>query len=123
MRPHASVLGAVAALLLAPGPGSAQPNCKKGIPCGNSCISASKVCRIGQAPAPDTAKPAPRSPAPTAAAAVSTDSSWVASFADGVFFKAECPAALDLAPANRRYFRSEQLAAAAGYRRSKVPGC
>ncbi|EPU3936565.1 hypothetical protein ACVWYD_003150 [Morganella morganii] len=24
-------------------------NCKKGIPCGNSCISANKVCRIGTA--------------------------------------------------------------------------
>lgn len=25
----------------------AQKNCKKGIPCGNSCISATKTCRIG----------------------------------------------------------------------------
>ena len=28
-------------------------NCRKGIPCGNSCISANKTCRIGSyAPAP-----------------------------------------------------------------------
>src|SRR5687768_5438182 len=27
------------------------PNCKKGIPCGNSCIAANKTCRIGTLPA------------------------------------------------------------------------
>lgn len=26
---------------------AAQKNCKKGIPCGNSCIAADKVCRVG----------------------------------------------------------------------------
>lgn len=28
-------------------PAYAQKNCRKGIPCGNSCISAKKTCRIG----------------------------------------------------------------------------
>ena len=28
-------------------PANAQKNCTKGIPCGNTCISASKVCRVG----------------------------------------------------------------------------
>jgi len=31
----------------------AQKSCKKGIPCGNSCIAANKVCRIGS-PATDS---------------------------------------------------------------------
>src|SRR6188768_2182155 len=38
---------------------SAQPNCKKGIPCGNSCIAANRVCHK------EPAKPKPH---------VSTDS-------------------------------------------------
>ena len=29
----------------------AQRNCRKGIPCGNTCISATKVCRIGSSTA------------------------------------------------------------------------
>ena len=37
----------------------AAKNCRKGIPCGNSCIAANKVCHIG---APRTATPRTRSP-------------------------------------------------------------
>lgn len=45
-------------LFLLPQIGAAQPNCRKGIPCGNSCISASKVCRIGSPnPAAPTTSP------------------------------------------------------------------
>jgi deoxyribonuclease I len=39
-------------------------NCRKGIPCGNSCISASKTCRIGTysvAPTPKSKKSTPTS--------------------------------------------------------------
>lgn len=44
-------------------------NCRKGIPCGNSCISANKTCRIGSSSAPSTPRyVAPRviAPAPIA---------------------------------------------------------
>ncbi len=34
--------------------GAEARNCKKGIPCGNSCISASKTCRIGGGPTSTT---------------------------------------------------------------------
>lgn len=51
------------------------------------------------------------------------DSAWVGSRVDQVFYRSECAAAKELAPANRRYFRSEDEAIAAGYRRSRVPGC
>ena len=40
------LLTLVLGLLLAV-PAEAQKNCTKGIPCGNTCISASKVCRVG----------------------------------------------------------------------------
>ncbi|WP_221801879.1 SH3 domain-containing protein [Oceanobacter mangrovi] len=36
---------------------SYSKNCKKGIPCGNSCISASKVCRIGTYSTPNYSSP------------------------------------------------------------------
>ena len=116
-------------------------NCRKGIPCGNSCISASKVCRIGSGTARSAAEPmtppappvtptqlAPSpeaSPAPREAQPPPTTEAypWIGSFADGIYFRAGCPAALDLAPPNRRYFASEPDARNGGYRRSRVPGC
>jgi hypothetical protein len=52
-----------------------------------------------------------------------SDSAWVGSVADGVYFWGTCSAAQDLAPANRRYFASEAAAVAEGYRRSRTPQC
>jgi hypothetical protein len=37
-------------ILLIPSLLSAQRNCKKGILCGNTCISATKVCHVGTTP-------------------------------------------------------------------------
>ena len=116
----------------------AQRNCRKGIPCGNTCISASKVCRIGSGSsrepepmAPPAARPtaepaalAPQAaPAAQPAPAPDTQYPWIGSFADGIYFRAGCPAALDLAPTNRRYFSTEVAAQDAGYRKSRVPDC
>jgi hypothetical protein len=50
------------ALLLLASSLEAQKNCTKGIPCGNTCISASKVCRVGS---PNAV--VPRAAAPTKA--------------------------------------------------------
>lgn len=47
MKRHLVVTAAVA-LLVAYHPHADAKRCRKGIPCGNSCISASKTCRIGQ---------------------------------------------------------------------------
>ncbi len=52
---------------------TAAANCKKGIPCGNSCIAANKVCRIGSSSA--TSQPDPRLGAPTAGLSSSSPSS------------------------------------------------
>jgi hypothetical protein len=135
--PRVVLLTAMGILLLAHA--VAAQNCKKGIRCGNTCISASKVCHIGSsAPAPAPAyTPPPAAPQPLVsnpAAPVTqadppgladSDSEfpWLGSVADGVYFQRTCPAAQDLAPANRRYFRTHQEAEGAGFRRSRTPGC
>ena len=103
----------------------AQPNCKKGKPCGNTCIAQNKTCRVG---APSAATPRPAAaPAPAAQSlsgrSAPSSAPWVASIADGVYFRRSCTPAQDLAPANRRYFATEQEAKDAGYRRSRSTGC
>ncbi len=40
-----------------------------------------------------------------------------------VYFRARCAPAQDLAPVNRRYFRSSREAERSGYRRSRTRGC
>jgi hypothetical protein len=139
------VIGLVALITATAAPVEAQKNCRKGIPCGNTCISASKVCRIGSAtarsageqPTPPPARPSaapaslaptPQTPAPSrpeveSPTSTAADYPWIGSFADGIYFRADCSAALDLAPTNRRYFASEAVAEGAGYRRSRVSGC
>ncbi len=58
---------AIAAVLaLSAGSAFAAPNCKTGIPCGNSCISKDKVCHKGTTTA-SSAAPV-KAPAPAAAA-------------------------------------------------------
>ena len=48
-------------LLLAAAPAVAQKNCTKGIPCGKTCISATKTCRVGTpSSTPPTVKSADR---------------------------------------------------------------
>jgi hypothetical protein len=46
------VIAAVAALAFAT-TASAAPHCTKGVPCGDSCIAAGKVCHIAPPPAPN----------------------------------------------------------------------
>jgi hypothetical protein len=106
----------------------AQPRCKKGIPCGNSCISATKVCRIGSADPPPP--PPPSSPilpmiSPRSLYDSSTQpqSMWVGSVDGEVYYYAGCPTAAKLTPDERIYFKSEEQARAARYRRSRAKGC
>jgi Adenosine deaminase len=122
-------------------------NCKKGKPCGNSCIPVTSQCHIGSAspvyrPSASPVVPTPVetrvNSQPPVQSGVATSGSptqspvtcggdpvwpWVSSYADGVYFRATCTAAQDLSPANRRYFPTEEAAQAAGYRRSKTPDC
>jgi hypothetical protein len=103
----------------------AQRNGRKGIPCGNTCISADKVCHV-ITPAVAPTPIAPSSGRTLVGTTTTADSGtpaatagefpWVGSLADGVYFRAYCAPAQDLAPANRRYFRMVQDAERAGFR-------
>lgn len=54
----------VVAVALAPEQASAQRNCTRGIPCGNTCIAAGLTCRVGTTPPPPPPKPAAAPAAP-----------------------------------------------------------
>ncbi len=126
-------------LLLLTTRGAAQHSCKKGIPCGNSCISASKVCHVGTTPkSVDSSKTAPTTSSSTPQLFLSPSNQaaiggyrpgdeavrvWIGSKADKVYFRDGCSAALDLDVDNRAMFPSTAAAEAAGYRRSRVPDC
>ena len=108
-------------LLVLASPADAQKNCKKGIPCGNSCISAKKVCRIGGG---GDYRPASRSPALGIVDASGETSEWVANSQNGkTYYRASCPAAYAIAADDRIYFKTEKAAKKAGYKRSKERGC
>lgn len=109
----------IALLMPVAGQLAAQKVCKKGKPCGNSCIAQSYTCHVGE---PAETSPQPEAQ-PLTTAAPAWDGDWVASLADSVYFKASCDAAQDLRPLNKRYFPTEAKAKAAGFRRSRVKGC
>lgn len=109
----------VVALLLPFVSAEAQKNCKKGIPCGNSCISATKTCRIGS---PTTATRANTAQEVASADSYSSDG-WVASTRGNTYYRAGCSGANKLSSANKVYFATEELARAAGYTRSRTKGC
>lgn len=126
---RALVLGVVAGIILAQ-PIHAQKRCKKGIPCGNTCIAANKTCHVG-APSTTPARPLlgqtarpdgrPLPPQPTAP--VTTKGMWVASSQGTKYYRATCPAAKRLSPANWVYFKTEEDAQRSGYDRSTSQGC
>ena len=115
----------VIGFLFFPDTAAAQRNCKKGIPCGNSCISADKVCRIGQAPAP---KPSAEPTAQTLTSRASsisapTNGPWVASVDGTVYYRSECATAMKLSEDERIYFDTEIDAKIQGFKRSKARNC
>lgn len=110
------------ALLIAASPLDAQKVCKKGKPCGNSCIAQDKVCRI--APAPD--RPTPEkvpAPAESPGNTPPSDMQFIASSRGKVYYWKGCNAWQSLSPSNRVYFRTQQEAEGAGYRPSGQTGC
>jgi len=56
-----ALFGLLGASLLVVGNADGQKNCRKGIPCGNTCIAANKVCHVGT-PANPPAAPPPCAP-------------------------------------------------------------
>jgi hypothetical protein len=112
----------IVALLLPIGAGHAQKNCRKGIPCGNSCIAANKVCRIG------TPRPVVQSVAVDSGVSARTDTAqqtaaWVGSSRGSTYYRSGCAGARKLSPRNLIYFKTEEDAQHAGYRHSVQRGC
>src|SRR5207245_7339315 len=99
--------------LLALSNAEAQKNCRKGIPCGNTCIAANKVCRIGTPSARPTTSPAP-APSDSTAVAPTNNTAWVASSRGHTYYRRGCSTANRLSPANLMYFRTEEEAQRAG---------
>lgn len=116
---------AVAGVAVLPASAEAQRSCKKGIPCGNSCISPTKTCRIGiggEASKPDTAS--------TKAAIIlraladyESRNAWVANVDGPVYYPISCRPAQMILPEEAVYFDTELDALKAGFRRSKAKGC
>jgi len=119
----------------------AQRNCKKGIPCGGSCISPSKTCRIGTSPAPAPARASTSdtllsdgTPIPRLLGARRTSDAappppvglydWIANVDGVVYYSRFCEVAKErVLPDEAVYFRNEEDAQRAGYKRSKAKGC
>jgi len=100
----------------------AQKICKKGKPCGNTCIAMDKQCHVGSpsAPAPTTA-PAPVPLTSTGEADASAP--WVASPQGHTYYKnvSSCKGGQQLK--SKIYFKDEKSAEAAGYARSSQKTC
>jgi len=99
-----------------------QKNCRKGIPCGNSCIAANRVCRSGTPTTRPTTSPAPARSDSTVNAPTN-NMVWVASSRGHTYYRRGCSTARRLSPANVIYFRTEEEAQRAGYSRSRSRGC
>lgn len=121
---------AVVLTLVCAGSVEAQPNCRKGKPCGNTCIAQNRTCRI--APAGESA---PRRPAqgssqallamPATGAPVDSLLPWVAAEDRRLYFASACAGAAAIPAGQRRYFRGEDNLQRIGYRRAEVAaeGC
>lgn len=124
-----AIVTALVGIALVATPVDAQRRCTKGIPCGNSCIAANKVCRVGTSPAPR--EPAPHVPATSTQALIgqsatardSVSFDWVGSVDGSIYYRSTCVMATKLWPQERVFFRIESDAVARGYRRSRVVGC
>lgn len=97
----------------------AQKHCTKGIPCGNTCIAADRVCHVG----PATPPPAAASPIPLGTFSHDGSLPWVASSRGRTYYvnSRVCPSGQKLK--NKIYFRSEDEARAKGYARSGQREC
>lgn len=105
---------------------SAQRQCKKGIPCGGTCISATKTCHVGTPTPRDTTEQAAiirRLTGDTADRSTAVFGPFVGSVDGTVYYATSCTTAAKLTVDERVYFRDEQDAIAKGYHRSRAKNC
>lgn len=109
----------------------AQPRCKKGCPCGNSCISCSKTCRVGVGTATGVASPEPAPTPPKALMASGVADSnakiyrgqWFGSSVNRFYFRAGCRIVPLLAIGDQVLLPDSAAAEQVGFRRLILPGC
>ena len=101
---------------------AAQKQCVKGKPCGHTCIAVNKTCHVERPAYAPPSETAP-TPADTARGEPGDDMGWVASAHGEVYYRRGCGSANRLAPEGLVYFRTEEEARRAGYRRSGSSGC
>ena len=112
----------LATLVMFPVVAVGQTQCVKARPCGHTCIAVHKTCHI-ERPAYAPPSDAAAAPAESTRAEPGAGMAWVASSRGEVYYRRGCSNANRLAPENRVYFRTEEEAKRAGYRRSGSPGC
>ncbi len=112
----------VSFLILLSAPALAQKKCVKGIPCGNTCIAANKTCRVGTPSSTPTTTQTQQQRPSTSVPSVE-EAPWVASSRGQVYYRRGCSGGNKLSPANLIYFKTEEQAQKAGYRRSTSRGC
>lgn len=102
-------------------------NCKKGQPCGNSCISWNKVCRIGaSAPAYNAgSRPAGLMASPSSGSNQRRNAPavWIGLKANMRFYRPDCAFVREFSSDQRAYFDNEANARAAGYQLAGNDGC
>jgi hypothetical protein len=118
---------AILAGALAPGVAESK-NCRKGKPCGNSCIARSKTCRIGtpsqRAPSPAAYAGERSAPPPRPSAAGTAEPVvWIGLRANRHAYRADCPMLRDFDADQRVYFDTRAAALAAGYSVAAGNGC
>lgn len=112
----------LAAFLSVPSSAAAQKVCKKGKPCGNTCIAKDKMCRVGQGTAQAATLTNSRASL-LPSAKVPPDARFVASSQGRVYYWIGCEAWKDLKKANLIFFATQVEAERAGYRPSRSKGC
>lgn len=120
---------AIAGILCVAQPAVAA-NCKKGKPCGNSCIAQNKVCRIGTTNAPATYRPRPvLSTASFADLGPGTEVRrnepvvWIGIKANKHLYRPDCPFVRDFGTEQRAYFNTLADAFHQGYTKAADDGC
>ena len=115
---------ALVSLLTLSGAALAQRRCVKGIPCGGTCISATKTCHVGSAPAPRSDESTSRERTLTyraggvSAAKTRVTAPFVGSATGHYFYPvADCDAASEIPESLRVYFASERAATLLRYER------
>lgn len=110
-------------------PALGQPNCRKGKPCGNTCIAQNRTCRIAPVGESPARRPAAEPARGLLAAPVGTmrDDSlgapllpWIAVEDRRLYYASACAGAAAIPLAQRRYFRAEETLQRIGYRRAEV---